>query len=237
MKDTTMNTGAGLDLTKKEFERACELLPPDFFWGLPVTPRLVLDIAQAALATPQAYAAPSELASMTRMFHAACADLGAINEALGLDPDDGGAAPILDAIAELKSERDKWVDAGYAASANASQAGAAIAAGGAQEADVLEWIETELSAISCRYHGDPSYDHDAYWMKDRVMKLIADARKAFPLPRVAATVATDVLATIKRLRKNPDRGDEVFRCGYNACLDTVLKVLAAPAAESNGEKK
>jgi hypothetical protein len=64
---------------------------------------------------------------------------------------------------------------------------AAIAAGGAQEVDVFEWLETELSAISCRYHGDPSYDHDAYWMKDRVMKLIADARKAFPLPRVAAT--------------------------------------------------
>ncbi|KVM72586.1 hypothetical protein WJ61_01100 [Burkholderia ubonensis] len=53
----------------------------------------------------QPAAAPAvvtELASMTRMFHAACHDLGLINEALGLDPDDGGAAPILDAIAELK---------------------------------------------------------------------------------------------------------------------------------------
>jgi hypothetical protein len=56
--------------------------------------------------------AEGALASMTRMFHAACADLGAINEALGLDPDDGGAEPILEAIAELR---------------------AAIAAGGAQE--------------------------------------------------------------------------------------------------------
>jgi hypothetical protein len=46
--------------------------------------------------------AASELASMTRMFHAACADLGAINEALGLDPDDGGALPILEAINDLK---------------------------------------------------------------------------------------------------------------------------------------
>ena len=45
----------------------------------------------------------AELASMTRMFHAACADLGLINEALGLDPNDGGAAPILDAIVELKA--------------------------------------------------------------------------------------------------------------------------------------
>ncbi|POR54530.1 uncharacterized protein DUF551 [Paraburkholderia eburnea] len=46
----------------------------------------------------------SELASMTRMFHAACADLGAINEALGLDPDDGGAEPIIGAIEELKAQ-------------------------------------------------------------------------------------------------------------------------------------
>lgn len=46
----------------------------------------------------------SELASMTRMFHAACDALGLISEALGLDPDDGGAEPILDAIAELKGE-------------------------------------------------------------------------------------------------------------------------------------
>jgi len=44
----------------------------------------------------------TELEAMTRMFHDACADLGAINEALGLDPDDGGAGPILDAIEELK---------------------------------------------------------------------------------------------------------------------------------------
>lgn len=43
-----------------------------------------------------------ELLSMKRMFESACADLGLINEALGLDPDDGGAEPILDAIEELK---------------------------------------------------------------------------------------------------------------------------------------
>lgn len=47
-----------------------------------------------------------ELESMKRMFHAACADLGLINEALGLDPDDGGAEPILDAIEELKAKAE-----------------------------------------------------------------------------------------------------------------------------------
>ncbi|WP_070106461.1 hypothetical protein [Burkholderia plantarii] len=76
--------------------------------------------AHCAHAAPVAEPAPAEgaeLASMTRMFHAACADLGLINEALGLDPDDGGAEPILDAIHKLKDERDQWADAGYAAQA------------------------------------------------------------------------------------------------------------------------
>ncbi|MFM0503896.1 hypothetical protein [Paraburkholderia caffeinilytica] len=49
-----------------------------------------------------------------------------------------------------------------------------------QSENVLDWLETEVTAVSCRYHGDPSYDHDAYWMRDRVVKLIGDARKAFP---------------------------------------------------------
>lgn len=40
-----------------------------------------------------------------RMFIAACGDLGLINEALDLDPDDGGAEPILAAIEELKSNK------------------------------------------------------------------------------------------------------------------------------------
>ena len=76
----------------------------------------------AASPVEQPAAAPienAELASMTRMFHAACHDLGLINEALGLDPEDGGAAPILDAIAELKRERDQWVDANCATAAPA----------------------------------------------------------------------------------------------------------------------
>lgn len=46
-------------------------------------------------------------------------------------------------------------------------------------ADVFDWLETEVTAISCRYHGDPSYDHDAYWMRDRVVKLIGEARNVF----------------------------------------------------------
>jgi hypothetical protein len=50
----TTDTDAGLDITRAEFERACSLLPPDFTWGLPVTPRLVLEVANALACTPSA---------------------------------------------------------------------------------------------------------------------------------------------------------------------------------------
>lgn len=55
-----------------------------------------------------------EFEKMERMFHAACVELGMISKALDLDPDDGGAKPILDAIQKLKDERDQWADVGYA---------------------------------------------------------------------------------------------------------------------------
>ena len=53
------------------------------------------------------------------LFIAAIRDLAAINEALELDPDDGGAVPIIDAIDELK--------AGHEANAEAIQELASIA--------------------------------------------------------------------------------------------------------------
>ena len=65
----------------------------------------------AAAQPPQQSAQPAELtaseASHKRMFEAACIDLGLISDALGLDPDDGGAAPILEAIKVLKAGADR----------------------------------------------------------------------------------------------------------------------------------
>ena len=43
-----------------------------------------------------------------RMFEAACVDLGRINECLGLDPDYGGAEPIIEAIKELRASAEQW---------------------------------------------------------------------------------------------------------------------------------
>ncbi|QMV32805.1 hypothetical protein 2A_00053 [Ralstonia phage Darius] len=45
--------------------------------------------------------------------------------------------------------------------------------------DVFTWLETEISAVDCRYRGDPSYDHDAYWMRERVLKLVKEAKDVF----------------------------------------------------------
>lgn len=44
-----------------------------------------------------------ELAQYKRMFEAACSALGSIGDALGIDPEEGGAEPILVAISELKA--------------------------------------------------------------------------------------------------------------------------------------
>lgn len=42
-----------------------------------------------------------------RIFEAAIVDLARINECLGLDPDQGGAGPIIEAIKELKDRADQ----------------------------------------------------------------------------------------------------------------------------------
>jgi hypothetical protein len=59
---------------------------------------------QAQAETVDIAALKKERDRFERMFNAACVDLGLVNEALDLDPDDGGAEPILEAIAELKSK-------------------------------------------------------------------------------------------------------------------------------------
>lgn len=46
-----------------------------------------------------------ELEQYKRMFEAACSALAQIGDALGCDPEEGGAEPILAAIAELKAEQ------------------------------------------------------------------------------------------------------------------------------------
>lgn len=103
------------------------------------------------------------------------------------------------------------------------------------ENDVLSWLEVEIGALNCRYHGDPSYDHDAYWMRDRVLKLIEDARKAFCAP--AAGDALDA-ARYRWLRDEslgvPDGMREIYviqqRLPHTEGTDTELFDTALDAA-------
>ncbi|WP_310639574.1 hypothetical protein [Burkholderia cenocepacia] len=111
-----------------------------------------------------------ELASMTRMFHAACHDLGLINEALGLDPDDGGAAPILDAIEELKAQ----IAPAQAAEPVAIPAGYVLVRRTPTEADI------ELLGEK------PPFDDDVY-VADMWDLIIEQASRPFP----DAPAATD----------------------------------------------
>lgn len=46
-------------------------------------------------------------------------------------------------------------------------------------AEVIEWLDSEISAIDPVYRGDPSYEHDAYWMKGKVRDLIQKSRESF----------------------------------------------------------
>jgi len=96
-----LGMGAHDPLTPSQIGEALKLAKVSRWSTARELPRAVPTAAVAA----DAGALSDELASMTRMFHAACADLGVVNKALGLDPDDGGAEPILDAIAKLKGDR------------------------------------------------------------------------------------------------------------------------------------
>jgi hypothetical protein len=41
-----------------------------------------------------------------------------------------------------------------------------------QDDPLSGWLVTEISAIDCEYRGDPSYTHDAYWMREEVIGFI-----------------------------------------------------------------
>lgn len=47
------------------------------------------------------------------------------------------------------------------------------------QSEVIEWLNAEIIAIDTMYRGDPSYEHDAYWMKSNVLDVVELARKAF----------------------------------------------------------
>lgn len=70
---------------------------------------------QLPQAAPAAAGVPDE-PNYERMFIAACAALAEVSRELGCAPDQGGAEPIMEAIRELRQQRDESVDDCYALS-------------------------------------------------------------------------------------------------------------------------
>ncbi|KVP90738.1 hypothetical protein WJ95_09550 [Burkholderia ubonensis] len=56
----------------------------------------------------------------------------------------------------------------------------------ADEHSVFDWLRNQISAVDCWHRGDPSYEHDAYWMKERALKLVGEAESIFATNAAAA---------------------------------------------------
>ena len=44
--------------------------------------------------------------------------------------------------------------------------------------DWFNCLIDDIDAIDCRYRGDPSYDHDAYWMRNEIIRMLKNRRDA-----------------------------------------------------------
>lgn len=124
------------------------------------------------------------LASDYRELEAKCASLAAENAharerhafiralAVSILEHSGGRMDWRGAMADA-TELCQTVDSVYAKSPATDAFLAEV------RAEVIEWLDAEISAIDPVYRGDPSYEHDAYWMKGRVRDLIQKSRESF----------------------------------------------------------
>ena len=96
-----------------------------------------------------------------KLFEAAILDLAAISEHLGLDPDEGGAEPIIGAIDELRRERDSWVNAQRAADDEAAPQASPAADGKDSMTDaardVISERQRQITAKSFSAQRDDGY--------------------------------------------------------------------------------
>jgi hypothetical protein len=190
----------------------------------------------AAPQPPQA-GASDELASMTRMFHAACSDLGAINEALGLDPNDGGAEPIIDAIRQLQGRTPPedveaiieclGDDAAKLREANPDDE---MADNMEEAARMLEGFAAAPAAPAVAPHADDlAVDILATAMKEKLADARAKGRKGWQC------MGGDDLS--RMLREHVEKGDprDVANfCAFLFCRGESIDAAPAPA-EPKGE--
>jgi hypothetical protein len=82
----------------------------------------------------------------------------------------------------------------------------------------FEAIINDIEAIDCRYRGDPSYDRDAYWMRDEVVATVK-RHASFCTPPAAQPAVPDAITDSG---ENPE-----YRAGWNECRETMLQILKA----------
>ncbi|EFN4619265.1 hypothetical protein JKL13_000229 [Escherichia coli] len=75
--------------------------------------------------------------------------------------------------------KDKALRAGMLAIINRIETPATEAILAEVRSEVINWLDAEISAIDPVYRGDPSYERDAYWMKNEVRDLVESAKKVF----------------------------------------------------------
>lgn len=171
----------------KKVRGVVALSPEDAFALLGCLERAEADVA----------ALRKEHDSYQRMFTAACEDLGAINEALNLDPNDGGAEPILEAIKELR-ERAEVVLSGFANSEspnNNAEFGVA-AAGAVPEGFALVPLNPHVPQVAAGHRADPYAHH----VTDIYTAMIAAAPPAQGLPAAPKKPYLSKFATLEEYK-------------------------------------
>ncbi|MBR8188584.1 hypothetical protein KDW82_05855 [Burkholderia vietnamiensis] len=94
-----------------------------------------------------------------------------------------------------------------------------------EQPSAFDWLETEISAVDCWYRGDPSYEHDAYWMKERALKLVQEAKAIF-----APGVEAEALMVLELLAAEADAGTVMIPSALRLTIDAALIKAGRKAA-------
>ncbi|WP_233343505.1 hypothetical protein [Burkholderia cepacia] len=94
-----------------------------------------------------------------------------------------------------------------------------------EQPSAFDWLETEIWAVDCWYRGEPCYEHDAYWMKKRVLKLVQEAKAIF-----APGVEAEALMVLEMLSAEADAGTVMIPSGLRLTIDAALIKAGRKAA-------
>lgn len=78
-----------------------------------------------------------------------------------------------------------------------------------QEPVDFEALIVDIECIDCRYRGDPSYDRDAYWMRDEVIAAIKRHASFYTTPPQRKLLTDEEILTVARDHYNPHQRAEI----------------------------